>query len=145
MCVSVLIWTLYYDTYVHVVLTYIITLNLELNIFPTCLNYLIRCCSPPYPWNYDIQYLIYTSWKRFHSIFHISKLKVYKKIYDFSPSIYSYVKTWPFSMPRPFTPGIIIWRNINLHYLRLFPHELQLFWSGVFWEKGFRGFSFFFC
>lgn len=42
--------------------------------------------------------------------------------------------------PNP-TPGIMIWTDMNLQYIRKLPHRIQIFWQNCFWEEDFQRFS----
>lgn len=96
----------------------------------------------PYPqksWNIQTCSLstsIYTTWRcPYHFQFFwliLCYLRRFLKMYSIFPS----KKLTTYYCPT-LQLGIMIWTNLSVPYLRMFSHQLQIFWLIIFWGKDF--------
>lgn len=96
--------------------------------------------APPYPWGYWIEHTwIYTTSGFFNTNKSVSGKSVNKSRRFLKINVlYSNVKIRPPPYCGLCLPlWIMNWTNLNIHYLGILPHELQLFWLISFWEKTF--------
>jgi hypothetical protein len=111
-----------------------------LKIFP--INSFVKFGSailaPSLPWgSWFEQIWIYTTWGWFHmSVIFPGPVVLEKKIFK----EFSYIflcKTWVGHFGPTLAPGVMIWTNLNLHYLRMIPHECHLSWPSGSGEEDF--------
>ena len=98
--------------------------------------------APPYPqgpWFEQTWIYIIWGWLPANLSF-LGHIVFEKKI--FKDFLYIFLcKTWSPNCGPTLPPGTMIWTNLYLHYMRMLPLKVELFWHNSFWEEYFERFS----